>query len=167
MNSKTPLFRRARILNILINLVIAVIAAFLVLVLVAAVSMYMKSDVGESLQDKLGPLDLIFAAILACAYLFVAFIVRAIVKTTITGNPFVEENVSRLRLTWIIIALAEIVRMVLTTFINADSVSECVADSQLIGEVRLQVWILALFIAIMAEVFRLGLELRRDQELTV
>ncbi len=104
---------------------------------------------------------------LAGAYLYVAFVVRAIVKTTVKGNPFVMENVSRLRITWVVIVLAEIFRMVLSTFIKPD-ISNCACAGELSNvEIPLQPWILALFIAIMAEVFRIGLELKRDQELTV
>lgn len=104
--------------------------------------------------------------IILSAYLYVAFVVRAIVKTTVAGNPFVSENISRLRKTWIVIITAEIIRIIASIFMNSTisaQSGELAADT----EFRMQAWVLALFIAIMAEVFRIGLELRRDQELTV
>ena len=102
--------------------------------------------------------------IILISYLYVAFVVRAIVKTTVNGNPFVTENISRLRKTWIIIILAEIVRIIAIGIFDQNDTSSAEGMGL---ELSYQAWFLAFFIAIMAEVFRIGLELRRDQELTV
>lgn len=167
MELKTPHIRAARILKVLINVIIVVLAIFVIVMLVAAGLILSGSSIFDQLEGQVNWVDFLLLGGLAGAYLYVAFVVRAIVQTTVKGNPFVMENVSRLRITWIIIVLAEIFRIVLSALIKSD-LSNCSCSPNLSNiEMPLQAWILALFIAIMAEVFRIGLELRRDQELTV
>ena len=168
-------FRTARFLYILINVIIGVLFLLLALFVVAGVMALMDPNVvnnfPEQFSDQHG-VKANTASILAgggmggiiilAAYLYVAFVVRSIVKTTVNGNPFVTANISRLRKTWIIIIVAEIVRIIATAIIKSGSTGKSVEV-----ETSYQAWFLAFFIAIMAEVFRIGLELRRDQELTV
>lgn len=109
----------------------------------------------------------LIAAIMAAAYLYVALVVKAIVRTTLQGDPFVETNISRLRKTWIVIAMVEIFRMIVMGMLpGAPHHSEAALTSFSL-DTRLSAWFLVFVIAAMAEVFRIGLELRRDQELTV
>jgi len=172
-------FRTAKLLLYLINVIIAVLIFFLALFVFAGIWVHVDPAVVEgfkdALADKPGQAPSISGLltgggiggiIILAAYLYVAFVVRAIVKTTVNGNPFVDTNISRLRKTWIVIILAELVRMVAMGIVQESSVTGTTLESFGV-ETRLQAWILALFIAIMAEVFRIGLELRRDQELTV
>lgn len=101
-------------------------------------------------------------AIIAAAYFFVVRILSKIVKTLLAGDPFVPENISRLRSIWIIIAAAEILRIIVRIFALPTG------DS---GDITLTIspgtWFLVFVIAALAEVFRHGAELRRDAELTV
>lgn len=171
-------FRAAKTLNILINIVIAMLLLFLILFIIVGVLAHFDPGFEDVLKesDKSGMVTsvgglmaggILGGSIILAAYLYVAFVVRAIVKTTVRGNPFVSENISRLRKTWIIIALAEIVRMLASIIFNNGAANSVSSETVIGVEIRLQAWILVLFIAIMAEVFRIGLELRRDQELTV
>ncbi len=110
------------------------------------------------------------SAAMAGAYLYVVQILRAIVKTLLAGDPFVPENISRLRLVWIIIAATEIFRMcfhglMYNPLTNVAEVAGQADDSFI--DIRAVTWFLVFVIAALAEVFRHGAELRRDQQLTV
>lgn len=107
----------------------------------------------------------LIAALMAAAYLYVAWVVKAIVETTLKGDPFVEANISRLRKTWIVIALVEIFRMFFMGLLPGTKSDAALNSFSM--DTRLSAWFLVFVIAAMAEVFRIGLELRRDQELTV
>ena len=163
MTTDTPNkhFRSAKVLNLLINVIIAILLVFLVsVVAVLALSQFDPESV-EIIQSQVEGSHntfLISAMIILASYLFVAFLVRAIVKTTVNGNPFVSENISRLRTIWMVIIGAEIFRIIFLSLTRKDGFGV---------ETWYQTWFLAFFIAIMAEVFRIGLELKRDQELTV
>ncbi len=116
---------------------------------------------------KLG-LVFIAAAMMTAGYIFVVHMLRKIVGTLIAGDPFVPANISRLRSVWIVIAICELFRMtfrsVLSIEINSLNVAESVTSSI---DIRLGTWFLVFVIAALAEVFRHGAVLRRDQELTV
>lgn len=170
--------RVARILNIALNVVIILLVLFVLIMGTGAFMMLIDSPVKEMVIDKLNetgrpvPSSMaltsgyVGAAIIAGAYLYVALVVKRIVQTTLNGTPFDEANISRLRKTWIVIALVEIFRMVLVGVIPNTSQDGTALDSFTL-ETRLSAWFLVFVIAIMAEVFRVGLELKRDQELTV
>lgn len=160
-NINSSVARTARFLNIALNIVIAVLILFLMAVILMPI---VGEEVAEGLKNRNGTAPSLFAlnmsgsiggGLILIAYLFAALVVKKIVKTTIDGNPFVPENISRLRRTWIIIALAEILRSAVS-FIVYDKI-----------DIPLSSWFLVFVIAIMAEIFRIGLELKRDQELTV
>jgi len=170
--------RVARILNIALNVVIGLLILFVLAMLIGAVLMLSdisgKDRVVEQLQSTGGSVPPMAAlsslfgagAIIAGSYLYVAFVVKRIVQTTLSGNPFVEENISRLRKTWVVIALVEIFRVVIIQLIP-HSPQPGSALNSFTMETSLTAWFLVFVIAIMAEVFRIGLELKRDQELTV
>ncbi len=170
--------RVPRILNFCLIVVISFIATALLLMVLGTVLMVFDTPFKDMVIEELGKtnqtvpttsaLSSAFAggAVIAGAYLYVALVVKKIVKTTLDGNPFVEANISRLRKTWIVIACVEIFRIFITGFISNSSASETALDSFSM-ETRLSAWFLVFVIAIMAEVFRVGLELKRDQELTV
>jgi len=164
--SLTPAMKTARFLNIALNIVIGIlILAFIAMLVLPffgeALLAQMESQSGDA--PSLPALNLsggLGGSLIAAAYLFVAFVLKKIVKTTLEGNPFVEANISRLRKTWMVVALAEIIRMVAVGVIKS--------GTDTVGfDLSLTPWFLVFVIAIMAEVFRIGLELRRDQELTV
>ena len=153
--------KTARFLNIALNFVIAILVLFLIAMLLTPL---FGEEVAESLRTKNGTAPSLLAlnvsgslggSLIIVAYLFAALVVKKIVNTTVNGNPFVPENISRLRKTWIIIALAEILRSAVSYLVYGKI------------DIPLSSWFLVFVIAIMAEVFRIGLELKRDQELTV
>lgn len=104
-------------------------------------------------------------AIIVAAYICVVRLMGKIVKTLQAGDPFVPENISRLRKIWMIIAGAEIFRMA-TKLIVASS-EALGSDEGVVLDIRVITWFLVFIIAALAEVFRHGTELRRDQEFTI
>ena len=99
--------------------------------------------------------------IIAAAWFFVLKKLRAVVLTVRDGDPFVPENIKRLRHIWLIIALAEIFRMVMHAMGSVQNNGGADID------IRLGTWFLVFVIATLAEAFRYGAELRREQELTI
>ena len=170
--------RVARILNVGLNVVIVLLILFVLAMLAGALMMLVdiqgKDRVIEQLKSTGGSVPPVAAlsslfgagAIIAGAYLYVALVVKRIVKTTLGGNPFVEDNISRLRKTWVVIALVEIFRVGVMQVIPHSPQNGSALNSFAL-ETSLTAWFLVFVIATMAEVFRIGLELKRDQELTV
>jgi hypothetical protein len=101
-------------------------------------------------------------AIVAAAWFFVLKLLRKVVGTVIGGDPFVPENISRLRRIWVIIAAAEIFRMAVHWMSSLQG-----ADGTADIDVRIGTWFLVFVIATLAEAFRYGAEMRREQELTI
>lgn len=166
-------------MNILLWIIIAGLLLGMIFMLGTALVMQFSSEWRDVFMAKLEAtggempsphslaLNPLIAAVMAGAYLYVALVVKQIVKTTLNGDPFVEANISRLRKTWIVIALVEIFRMVIMGVLPGapDHAGSALTSFSL--DTRLSAWFLVFVIAAMAEVFRIGLELRRDQELTV
>lgn len=169
----------ARVLNAFLIVIIVILVVGIVAMLGTSLLLQFSNGMSEDLLAKLEAtggempsasglaLNSLIAAIIAGAYLYVALVVRAIIKTTFYGDPFVEANISRLRKTWIIIALAEVFRMIVMGMLPGAPGHTDVALNNFSVDTRLSAWFLVFVIAAMAEVFRIGLELRRDQELTV
>lgn len=168
----TPAMRTARFLNLALNVVIVFLALCLVLMLILPFFSTMIIETIESGNGNAPSLPVlnmsgaVGGSLIAAAYLYVALVVKRIVKTTLDGNPFVEENISRLRKTWVVIALVEIIRMIAMGFIDYSAMAGSGLDGFTL-KTSLPSWFLVFVIATMAEVFRIGLELRRDQDLTV
>ena len=100
-------------------------------------------------------------AIVAIAWFFVLKILRKVVSTVLADAPFVTENISRLRRIWVIIAAAEVFRMAVHFFASLQGSGEGNID------ISIGTWFSVFIIATLAEAFRYGAELRRDQELTI
>jgi len=98
------------------------------------------------------------SAVVAMIWFFVLSVLRKIVGTLLGGDPFIPENISRLRLIWIVIALSEIVRIIVVNITG---------NGEMVMDIRPATWFLVFVIAALAEVFRHGAELRRDAELTI
>ena len=98
------------------------------------------------------------STIVAGIWLCVLLILKKIVRTLLGGDPFVVENISRVRLMWILIAASEVVRII---FMNISMPDEIILD------IRPGTWFAVFVVAALAEVFRHGAELRRDAELTI
>lgn len=169
----------ARVLSTIMTVIIVIIVLWVLLMLALALLMQFPNSLrdgfiaqleatgGEMPSLKSLALHPVIATIVASAYLYVALVVKAIVKTTVNGDPFVESNISRLRKTWMIIAFVEVFRMIAMQFLPSAPTEAAVALSSFSVDTKLSAWFLVFVIAVMAEVFRIGLELRRDQELTV
>ena len=175
---KSPL-RAARFLNAALNVIIFILVLILAIMIMGVVVMHLDPDARSSAMDALSstggsvpdlPVLTIWgglgSALIAAAYIYVALVIKRIVRTTLDGNPFVDENISRLRKTWIVIALVEIFRMFVMSYISSSESGGSALEGFSI-ETNLSAWFLVFVIAAMAEVFRIGLEIKRDQELTV
>ena len=107
----------------------------------------------------------------AGAFLIILMHLKRICQTLVLGDPFVPENASRLRTIWIVVVVAEVLRLV-SGFIlswlyrnNGPAVSD--GDMTMTLDLRLYVWFLVFALIILAEVFREGARLRREQKLTI
>ena len=89
---------------------------------------------------------------------------RKIVRTLLTGDPFVPKNASRLRYIWFIVAITEIMRTIFQPF--KDRISNIHTDG-FEFDVRLHVWFFVLILIVFAQVFREGARLTADAQLTV
>ena len=102
-----------------------------------------------------------------CGYVAGAIVIvgrlRRIFRTLIIGDPFHPDNVRRLRVISLTLAILEIGRYA------AAGVSKVVlhGKSPLGGGVNLTTWFAVLVILVLAEVFREGARLRREAELTI
>lgn len=107
------------------------------------------------------------AAVIAGCWFIVLRMLRYVVGTVIEGDPFVPENINRLRWIWVVIAGSEIFRMVIVLFsgIAVNSASVTSAENGL--DIRIGTWFFIFVIAALSEAFRVGAEMRRDQELTI
>lgn len=117
--------------------------------------------------EKLGVL-LLAVCFMSAGYIYVVNMLRKTVKTLIKGDPFVPENISRLRSVWITLAAIEVFRMILGSALTVEIDALHVSDSDgATLDIRLGTWFLVFVIAALAEVFRHGAVLRRDQEYTI
>jgi hypothetical protein len=170
-NKGTPV---ARGLNILLMIVMAFLILGVFILLGVAVIMLTNNGMRAELLSDLSKVDssatpqkmaiaCLGGALVAVAYVFVINILRKIVGTLLHGDPFVPANISRLRLMWIVIAVTEIIRIIITRMaaVNLSGGDEVSFD------IRVGTWFLVFVIAALAEVFRHGAELRRDAELTI
>jgi len=169
--ARDPDHKMAKLLRFLILLgqIILIVAALLLFVAggFLALSSGFQEQIYESveLKDKpkfmILPLACLSACVVALAWFSVLFMLRRIVGTLISGDPFVPENINRLRLMWIVIALTELFRMVFFSMVgplNGDNGT---------FQIRIGVWFLVFVIATLSEAFRHGAAMRQEQELTI
>ena len=165
-NTGTPM---AKGLNVLLRIAMVIMGIAILLLLGVSLLLMTNNSISAEFLKELAETNqdigagypiiaVIGAAIIAAMWFYVLNILRKIVGTLLAGNPFVSDNISRLRTMWIIIALSEIVRIIL---VNMSSAGEMVID------LRAGTIFLVFVIAALSEVFRHGAELRRDSELTI
>ena len=169
----------ARGLNIMLWIAMAILVAVFIGMVIFGISMFFSNGLQDMLFAELKnsgnvptpqKFGIIFfcAALMTAGYIYVVNVLRKIVGTLIAGDPFVPENISRLRGVWIALAVFELFRMIsrnlLAVDINKLNVTD--TDSATI-DIRLGTWFLVFVIAALAEVFRHGAVLRRDQEFTI
>lgn len=105
------------------------------------------------------------SAVVAAGWFFVLRLLRRVVGAVIQGDPFLPENVSRLRTIWIIIAATELFRMVAMLIIGGPDDCTNIDGTRL--DIRIGTWFFIFIIAAISEAFRHGAALRADQELTI
>lgn len=106
-------------------------------------------------------------AITAAAWLAVLSILIRVIRTVQMGDPFVEANITRLRMIWMIIAATEVLRIIVHFFANISVGALGVAPAETGMDIRIGTWFLVLVIAALSEAFRQGAEMRAEQELTI
>jgi len=90
-------------------------------------------------------------------------LLRGVVKAVIHGDPFLPENIARLRNIWVIFAVTEVFRMIASFVIGGSRQN---ADGSHL-DVQLGTWFFIFVIAVISEAFRHGAALRAEQELTI
>lgn len=106
------------------------------------------------------------SAVIGAAWYFVLSKLMGVVRTIQAGEPFVDENISRMRGMWILIACAEVFRMFAVLFFGFMA-GDAGEPAAMRIDIRIGTWFLVFVIAALSEAFRMGVELRRDQELTI
>jgi len=144
---------------------------FFVLFLLMALIMAIPSGFRDSLiaeaTTQIDPTTLmgrcLAGAVVAVGWFFVLKLLRGVVTAVIHGDPFLPQNIARLRNIWIIFAVTEIFRMVAYFAMGGDGEPD--GGSQL--DIRLGTWFFIFVIVVISEAFRHGAALRADQELTI
>jgi len=162
----------AKLLRFIITLGRIILAIAALLIIIAAIWMVFSDNLQDQLHTSIGgdtrpnryilPAMCLGMAVIAIAWFWILHMLNKIVDTLIAGDPFVPENINRLRRMWIVIALTEVFRMGIVSF-PVFSVS----NSDEAFPIRIGTWFLVFVIATLAEAFRYGAALRRDQELTI
>lgn len=106
-------------------------------------------------------------AITAAAWLAVLSILIRVIRTVQLGDPFVEANIVRLRMMWMLIAATEVFRIIVHSVANISVGALGVAPAETGMDIRIGTWFLVLVIAALSEAFRQGAEMRAEQELTI
>lgn len=121
---------------------------------------------GEWMARRLFLLGLIGAVVAAAWFYIVTMIIR-LVRTVQHGDPFVEANITRLRTMWIVLALTEVFRIIAHAAAGISVSSNTVSQAETGFDIQLSTIFLVVIIAALSEAFRLGVEMRRDAELTI
>ena len=121
-----------------------------------------RTNAGASRQTLV--LSAFSGAIISGAFFFIARLLKKLLATLLAGDPFVPENINRLRKLWIILALTEAFRMISIPTIAIMDPSDTM---NFVLDTRFTSWFLVFVIATVAEVFRHGAALRQEQKLTI
>lgn len=165
-NTGTPIAKGLNVLLIIaMGLMVMAIILFVAFGIILSSDNFIKSEFLLELAEsgtrgtpKNAAIACFGGAFIASVWLFVLAILRKVVRTLLHGDPFIPENISRLRTIWIIIATSEIIRIII---VKLSSAGEMETD------IRIGTIFLVFVIAALSEVFRHGTELRRDAELTI
>lgn len=165
-----PMAKMLSVILIIGQWVLAI--GFVCLLLMAALMLIpgeFRAGLIADLPDGLDPSTLagrcLASAVVAVGWFFVLRLLRRVVTAVIHGDPFLPENVSRLRTIWIIIAATELFRMIAMFIIGGPDECANLDGSRL--DIRVGTWFFIFIIAAISEAFRHGAALRADQELTI
>lgn len=124
------------------------------------------ADLPASLEPSTLAGRCLATAVVALGWFFVLHLLRRVVRAVIHGDPFLPENVSRLRTIWIVIAATEIFRMIALFFTGGPNDGLGGIDGMHL-DIRIGTWFFIFIIATISEAFRHGAALRAEQELTI
>lgn len=140
---------------------------FLFMALVMAFPSEFRASLLERSPSEIEPLTLMWQClvglVVAVGWFFVLKLLRGVVTAVVHGDPFLPQNIARLRNIWIIFAITEVFRMVAIFLMGG---TEDVESGALLG-IRLGTWFFIFVIAAISEAFRHGAALRAEQELTI
>ncbi|MEM9600915.1 MAG: DUF2975 domain-containing protein, partial [Pseudomonadota bacterium] len=168
---------RLRWVVILLYIGLALMVGAIIVTLISAIGFITSPEFGDQLfegtdaaarpSSRSLAIASLGSAVTAAAWFVVLRMLLKIVRSVQAGDPFRETNIGRLRWMWIIIAVTEVFRMVIYSI--ADIVMGPGEISQMDSgiDINLGTWFLVAIIAVLSEAFRKGVELRRDQELTI
>ncbi len=103
---------------------------------------------------------------------YILFLIRKIVMTVYNGNPFVRENAKRMRIVAIVIVFAPLLLDILSRFavsslLQGRSFPGLVLTYRGFGEQNYTLIPFGLLLFVISEVFRIGVTLKEESDLTV
>lgn len=112
----------------------------------------------------------LIAAVAITGGLMIVFRLRKLFDSFCSGEPFARENATHLRAIWITMLGVEVARYMLLLLTGAlltayGDAATAHADIKL--NINLSTWASILILIVLAEVFREGARLKREQELTI
>lgn len=144
-------------------------AIFLVMAFIMAVPSGFRETLLAEAPSQINPMTLmarcLAGSVVAVGWFFVLKLLRGVVTAVIHGDPFLPENIARLRNIWIIFAITEVFRMFAFFLKGLLHAEEIGGGAQL--DIRLGTWFFIFVIVVISEAFRQGAALRADQELTI
>ena len=149
------------------------LAVFIIIFLCSAVALLgvepLKSQLFNEISPATGIASSLSMIVGAGAFLIILKQLRAICQTLVMGDPFVPQNAQRLRVIWIAVAIAEVLRLISGFILSNIIENEKQAGTNLefTLDLKLYVWFLVLALIILSNVFREGARMRQEQKLTV
>ena len=139
-----------------------------ILVFIGAGLAMMGVEPVKAMFSELHPLTMLVSSLSmivgTAAFLIILKQLKLICQTLLQGDPFVPANAQRLRIIWIAVACAEVLRLVVG-FVLSSMQSQNGETMTL--DLRIYIWFVVLALIVLAEVFREGARLRQEQKLTV
>jgi len=164
-----------RALSVLLIVAQIILVATIIIFLCGVVIMGTDNGVRAQLLAEAvnppAPMQVVIAclggAVIAASWFWVLRLLRRVVISVIHGDPFLPENVSRLRMIWIVIAASEVFRMVLHSLSNIAIENGTMTPDETGLTISIPTWFFIFVIAAISEAFRHGAALRDENELTI
>lgn len=111
---------------------------------------------------------ILIGAVAVTGGLIIVWRLRKLFDSFCSGQPFAKENATHLRAIWITMVAVEVARyLLLALTIALLTMSGSVGNADLKLTINLSTWAAILILIVLAEVFREGARLKREQELTI